>query len=56
MYLVSNLRHERVCGVKHTCDCGASYNSRQALIMHAKRNQHTIPDRLVSFELDLNPR
>ncbi|KAG0416930.1 hypothetical protein HPB47_006028, partial [Ixodes persulcatus] len=35
--------HESTCGTSWHCQCGATYQNREALLTHARRHKHTLP-------------
>ncbi|XP_076311424.1 ASCIZ zinc finger protein [Tachypleus tridentatus] len=36
--------HEKTCGINWRCSCGIHYKFREALLTHARRQQHALPD------------
>ena len=37
-------RHEKKCGEMFPCSCGCPYTTREALLTHAKRHGHILPE------------
>ncbi|XP_054719829.1 ATM interactor-like [Uloborus diversus] len=42
--------HEKTCGIEWECSCGVKYASRETLLTHARRNQHKLPDNVLSTD------
>lgn len=42
--------HEQTCGIEWKCYCGNVYASRLSLLTHARRNQHKLPDHVITSD------